>query len=73
MAEATQYIVREGERWDTVAYKAYGRASLFHEIILANPLVPITPRITGGTVLNIPVIDEVTVQTDKEKLPPWKQ
>ncbi len=72
MAEA-QYIVKEGERWDTIAHKAYGRASLMQPIIEANPAVPIQPRIAGGTVLVIPVLDEVEVKTDKELLPPWKQ
>lgn len=73
MAEQTQYIVKEGERWDSIAYKAYGRASLMHDIILANPLVPVTPRISGGTVLTIPIISDNNVKTDKELLPPWKQ
>lgn len=73
MAEQTQYIVKEGERWDTVAYKAYGRASLFHAIVESNPAVPVTPRITGGTVLNIPLLSDNSVKTDKELLPPWKQ
>lgn len=72
MAENTQYVVKEGERWDTVSQKAYGRASLFSGIISANPLVPITPRLKGGTVLIIPMIDEIDSKTDKEKLPPWK-
>lgn len=73
MSTTTQYIVSEGERWDTIAQKAYGRASLMQPIIEANPTVPITPRLTGGTVLLIPVIDEVEVKTDKELLPPWKR
>lgn len=73
MAETTQYIVKDGERWDTIAHKAYGRASLMQPIIEANPNVPINPRLEGGTVLIIPVIDEINVQTDKEKLPPWKR
>lgn len=69
----TQYIVQEGERWDTIAHKAYGKPSLFQNIIAENPLVPITVRIAGGTVLNIPIIENNSVQTDKELLPPWKQ
>jgi phage tail protein X len=71
--ESTQYIAKQGERWDTIAHKAYGSASLFHGIIVANPSVPVTPRLAGGTVLTIPIIAEAEVQTDKEKLPPWKQ
>jgi len=69
----TQYTVIEGERWDTVAYKAYGKASSFSGIIAANPLVPITTRLTGGTVLIIPILEDNNILTDKELLPPWKQ
>lgn len=73
MSEVTQYITKEGERWDHIAYKAYGRASLIQPIIEANPAVPITPRLAAGTVLVIPVIPETDVKTDAELLPPWKQ
>jgi phage tail protein X len=73
MADYTQYLVQDGERWDTVAYKAYGRASLMKPIIEANPAVPITPRLEAGTVLIIPLVDEVEVKTDNELLPPWKR
>lgn len=68
----TQFIVTEGMRWDAVSQLAYGKASLYAGIIAANPLVPITPRLIGGTVLTIPVLEDNTVQTDKELLPPWK-
>lgn len=69
----TQYTVTEGERWDTVAQKAYGKPSAFAGIIEANPLVPITPRIAGGTILNIPIIANNSIKTDAEMLPPWKR
>lgn len=73
MAVITQYTVTEGERWDTVAHKAYGKPSAFAGIIAANPLVPITPRIAGGTILNIPIIANNSIKTDAEMLPPWKR
>ena len=69
----TQYIVTEGERWDTVAQKAYGKPAAFAGIISANPLVPITVRIAGGTILNIPVIENNSLTPDPAMLPPWKQ
>lgn len=69
----TQYIVSEGMRWDTVSQNAYGNPALYSDIIAANPKVPITPKLPGGTVLNIPILEENTVQTSKELLPPWKQ
>lgn len=68
-----QYITNEGERWDTIAYKVYGNAGLAQEVIRANPLVPIADKLPGGTVLDIPVKEEVEVLTDSEKLPIWKQ
>lgn len=69
----TQYVVQDGERWDSIAYKAYGRADLAHVIIEANPKVPITARLAGGTVLEIPILEETLVKTDAELLPPWKR
>ena len=69
----TQYTATEGDRWDTVALKAYGKASSFAAIISANPLVPITTRLAGGTVLLIPILTDNNILTDKELLPPWKQ
>lgn len=70
--ETTQYIVKDGMRWDTIANLAYGRATLIQPLIENNPLVPIAPRIPAGTVLTIPIIEEPEVKTDKELLPPWK-
>jgi phage tail protein X len=67
----TTYTVTEGERWDTIAYKAYGDVNRLPEIIAANPGVPITERLEAGTVLNIPVISDP--DTDTELLPPWKR
>lgn len=68
-----QYTTIEGERWDNVAWKAYGNAAKVNEIIASNPDVQITDRIPAGTVLNIPIVEEEEVLTDLELLPPWKQ
>jgi hypothetical protein len=73
MADTFPYIVKDGMRWDTVSYLAYGRASLIDDLITANPEVPITERLPPGTVLQIPVKDTAAVQTNSELLPPWKQ
>ena len=68
-----QYTTIDGERWDNVAYKAYGNAAMIKPIIEANPNVLITDRIPVGTVLNIPILQDEQVLTDQELLPPWKQ
>jgi hypothetical protein len=72
MADNIPYTVTEGERWDTIANKAYGKASAYQPIIAANPNVPITTRLTGGTILLIPIVENNSILTNKELLPPWK-
>ncbi len=69
--ENTLYTSKQGERWDTVAYKAYGDATKINELIEANPNVPITDEIPPNTVLNVPIIPEPTL--DEALLPPWKR
>lgn len=71
MAQTT-YTVVEGDRWDTIAYKAYGVAGRFREIQEVNPFVPVRTEPVPGTVLIVPV-EEVTVAEVSPSLPPWKQ
>jgi len=67
----TQYTTKEGERWDTIAFKAYGDPLKIKEIADANPNVPLRDTIPTNTVLNVPVIPEPTL--DETLLPPWKR
>ncbi len=67
----TRYTTVQGDRWDTVSFKAYGDATLYSGIVEANPTVPKDAVIPSGIVLNIPIIDKPTV--DISVLPPWKQ
>lgn len=68
-----QYIVKSDERWDNIAFKAYGTTANIEIIIKANPNVDITPVVPAGTILNIPIIDEETLSTSTDILPPWMQ
>lgn len=65
--------VKDGVRWDTVSQEAYGRPDLFPGILAANPDVPFSPRIAGGTVLQVPVLPAVEATPDASLLPPWKR
>lgn len=67
----TKYITKEGDRWDTIAYKAYGNPLLITPIVEANPGVPKTPVIPSGITLYIPVRERESVDTNL--LPPWKR
>lgn len=73
MSDTIQYVTQGGERWDTVSFKMYGTVSEVQRIVDANPAVPVTERLTGGTVLDIPVLEENNVAVDKMLLPPWKR
>jgi phage tail protein X len=68
-----QHTTIEGQRWDMIATDFYGRADMMNKIIEANPDVTIYDVFPSGIVLNIPIINEVEVLTDAEKLPPWKR
>ena len=67
----TKYITKAGDRWDTVAWKAYGDASKFGHIIRQNPGVRVDDVLPSGLTLYVPVLERST--TDSEKLPPWKR
>lgn len=68
-----EYIVKDGDRWDTIAFKAYGDASMVNGIIEANTAVVVSPTLTSGTRIIIPIIEQSEVQLDSELLPPWKR
>lgn len=79
----TIYITKTGDRWDTVAYKAYGsvgRLTLadgterdaISIIAEANPSVALTGILPEGQALNVPIIETPNV-VDIQNVPPWKR
>lgn len=73
MSEIVEYIVKDGDRWDTIAHKAYGDASLINGIIEANTTSVISPVLKAGMRLSIPILETGEVEIDSELLPPWKR
>lgn len=73
MASFVEYITKESERWDTIAFKAYGDTGRLNELIEANPAASVLPILTLGTRLKIPVVEQGEVQLDSDLLPPWKR
>lgn len=59
------------DRWDLIAQRAYGNPMKINLIIEANPTVPITPIIEAGTLLRVPVLPGINIDT--LRLPPWKR
>jgi len=71
---ATQFISHvsvAGERWDLLAWRYYGDATLYSPIIMANPTIPIEPVFEAGLVIAIPILQVNPSQT--RALPPWKR
>ena len=70
MKEYYEYITKEGDRWDLIAYEFYGDPMMYEPIIVANPEVPIIPILPSGIKLRIPIIE---IKETIEELPPWKK
>lgn len=66
-----QYTVKNDERWDNLANKFYGEPGMIEIIVQANPNVPVTPIIAAGTVMAIPILEELQAVINIENLPPW--
>jgi hypothetical protein len=84
MGATTEYITRPGDRWDLVAYNAYGtvgtialadgiQVNAMAYIIDNNPDVPITDVLDPGILLQIPIIPTTVIPLAANMLPPWKQ
>ena len=71
MTNFIEYITKEGDRWDLIAYQFYANANLYEKIISANPAVKIIPTLSAGIKLKIPILE-----TDSQiqfELPPWRK
>jgi len=64
------YTTIEGDRWSTIARKAYGDSTKFDPIIQCNYGHPLNPIFKGGIKLRIPVIPTPD-ETGDADLPPW--
>jgi phage tail protein X len=64
------HVTKQGERWDLLAYRYYGIATLYEPIIRANPTVAIEPVFEAGVIIEVPVLEESSaIAID---LPPWR-
>ncbi|EXI62231.1 membrane protein [Mannheimia granulomatis] len=71
MDSVIQHNIKEGERWDLLAYRYYSDVGEINRLINANPHIPFCEVLPMGKILFIPVIEvKATSQVD---LPPWLQ
>ena len=65
---AKPYTTLQGDTWDSIAYRLWGRETLMHHLVKANPdycdVLVFGPNIT----LSVP---DIVVPARKPDLPPW--
>lgn len=66
------YTTEAGDRWDTVAFKAYGDVQQVPLLIASNREAGIPADFPAGVVLRVPVLAGTDL-LDPELLPPWKR
>lgn len=64
-----KHTVKQGERWDNLAYYYYGDALEYARIIIANPHISFYEVLPTGATVFIPVLN--VKPTQNENLPPW--
>ncbi|TPH23914.1 hypothetical protein EUX48_03430 [Haemophilus haemolyticus] len=64
-----KHTVKQGERWDNLAYYYYGDALEYARIIIANPHISFCEVLPTGATVFIPVLNVKPIQN--ENLPPW--
>lgn len=64
-----KHTVKQGERWDNLAYYYYGDALEYGRLISANPQLSFCEVLSTGATVFIPVLN--VKPTQNENLPPW--
>ncbi len=73
MQQFIQHLTTAGERWDSLAWKYYGDATLFGPIIQTNPQIPIEPVFEAGLTIGVPILVVDSTVQKRANLPPWKR
>lgn len=73
--EFSEYRTFDGQRWDAIAFEAYGDPYRYEIIQFANPQYMLLAQLPGGVLLQVPVIEESAIEQSvpTELLPPWKR
>jgi phage tail protein X len=73
MQQFIPYLTTAGERWDTIAWKYYGDATLFGPIIQTNPQIAIEAVFEAGLNIGVPILVVNQAAQNQADLPPWKR
>lgn len=64
------YITMQGDAWDTIAYRLWGREFLFQELITANSEHLDVLIFPPGVKLQVPELPDAAVK--RLEMPPWR-
>jgi phage tail protein X len=67
--EYLEYITKDNDRWDLIAYQMYGDATDYERLLSANPQYATLSVLPAGLKLIIPVIEDI--EAKQEVNPPW--
>ena len=67
------HLTVAGERWDTLAWKYYGDATLIGPIIQTNPQIAIEAVFEAGLNIGVPILVVNPAAQNQSDLPPWKR
>lgn len=64
-----KHIIKQGERWDSLAYYYYGDGTEYVRIMDANPQLSFCEVLPTGVEVYIPVL--AAKPTQNQAMPPW--
>lgn len=65
------HIAKQGERWDSIAYRYYANPFAYGVLLQANPQLPITATLPAGAVVAVPIVSPSDDKAVAQELPPW--
>lgn len=67
------YTTTQGDTWDGIAFRLWGRERLMHLLVQANPDHADTLIFPAGVTLAVPEVDPSATIQPVSELPPWMQ
>ena len=68
---AGKYRTIQGDAWDAIAYRLWGKEHLMHFLLAANPAYMDVLTFPAGVELIVPDMPAATAVTSTAELPPW--
>ena len=67
------YTTMQGDMWDLIASRLWGRERLFHVLLDANPAHREVLVFDAGVVLTVPALPAGSLLTAADTRPPWRR